>query len=126
MTTPLSKDIPSAPKWPAELDALVAAPQYHTLLFENERVRVLETRIAAGERTPIHTHQWPGVLHIVSWSHFVRYDDHNQVLVDSRTVEAFKNPPSVTWSKPLPPHALHNIGATDLLVIAVELKDTPA
>ena len=26
-------------KWPDELDALLAAPEYHTLLMENEQVR---------------------------------------------------------------------------------------
>ena len=114
---------PGSPEWPDQLDALAAAPAHHKLLFENERVRVLETRIAAGDRTPVHTHRWPGVLHILSWSHFVRYNDHDQVLVDSRAVEAFKNPPAVVWSGPLPPHWLHNVGDADLTVIAVELKD---
>jgi len=31
------------------LDALVAAPQHHKLLFENESLRVLDTRIGPGE-----------------------------------------------------------------------------
>ncbi len=31
--------------WPDSLDALRAAPNYHRLLFENDRVRVLEVRI---------------------------------------------------------------------------------
>ncbi len=47
--------------WPPSLDALVAAPEHHTLLFENSAVRVLDTHIAAGARTPLHTHAWPSV-----------------------------------------------------------------
>jgi hypothetical protein len=35
--------------WPADLDALRAAPGQHRLLLENERVRILDTRIAPGE-----------------------------------------------------------------------------
>ncbi|MBS1640593.1 MAG: hypothetical protein JSR12_11100 [Bacteroidetes bacterium] len=35
--------------WAKELDALIAAPQHHKLLFENEWVRVLDTNIPAGE-----------------------------------------------------------------------------
>ena len=31
--------------WPDELDALSAEPPYHALLFENEAVRVLDTRV---------------------------------------------------------------------------------
>src|SRR5712692_1888050 len=124
MAAPLpSAAAPSSPEWPDDLDALVAAPNQHALLFENERVRVLETRIAAGDRTPVHTHRWPGVLYVLSWSNFVRYDDRGNVLVDSRNVEAFKSPPTVVWSRPLPPHSLQNIGDTDLTIIAVELKD---
>jgi quercetin dioxygenase-like cupin family protein len=59
-------------EWPDSLDALVAAPDHHTLLYENDRVRVLDTRIRPGEQTPIHTHRWPAAIYVVSWSHFVR------------------------------------------------------
>ena len=82
-------------KWPDSLDALVAAPNHHKLLFENERVRILNTSIPEGDRVPIHTHRWSSVLYILSWSDFVRYDDKGKVLLDSRKVESFKNPPAV-------------------------------
>jgi len=108
--------------WPPDLDALIAAPDHHRLLFENERVRVLSTVIKAGDQTPVHTHRWPSVLYILGWSHFVRYDDQGKVLVDSRKVESLKEPPEVLWSQPLPPHSLKNIGDTDLNIYAVELK----
>lgn len=110
-------------EWPPELDALIAAPDHHTLVLENERVRVLSTCIRAGDRTPVHTHCWPSVLHILSWSHFVRRDEKGNVLVDSRTVEALQNPPSVIWSAPLPPHSLENVGDVDLYVLSVEVKE---
>jgi hypothetical protein len=84
-------------------------------LFENERVQVLNTTI--------HTHCWPSVLYILSWSDFVRYNDQGQVLVDSRTVASSKNPPAVIWSAPLPPHSLENVGQMDLNIISVELKE---
>ena len=50
-----------AEAWLPELDALVAAPKHHRLLFENDRVRVLDTRIAPGDTVPLHTHRWPAV-----------------------------------------------------------------
>jgi len=112
--------------WPDSLDALAAAPDHHTVVLENERVRVLDTLIRAGDRTPVHTHRWPGVLYILSWSDFVRYDDKGEVLLDSRKVDALKVPPTVLWSAPLPPHSLENTGGSDLHVITVELKDTAA
>ena len=38
--------------WPESLDAIVAAPKHHTLLFENERVRVLDTRVTPTKVEP--------------------------------------------------------------------------
>jgi hypothetical protein len=108
--------------WPDDLDALVAAPDHHTLLFENDRVRVLDTRITVGDQTPVHTHRWPAALYVITWSDFVRYDDQGSVLLDSRTVPAFRNAPPALWSEPLPPHSLRNVGGVDLRMIAVEVK----
>ena len=69
----------------AALDAMVAAPAHHEVLLENEHVRVLDTRLAAGEATPLHIHPWPSVLYVLSWSDFVRYGNEGQVLLDSRS-----------------------------------------
>jgi hypothetical protein len=44
--------------WPDSLDALAVAPSQHLLLCVNAYVRVLDTRIAPGERSPVHTHRW--------------------------------------------------------------------
>lgn len=107
-----------------ELDALIAAPQHHKLLFENEFVRVLDANIPAGEITNVHTHQYPAILYFISWSDFIRYDADGNVLLDSRSLEKpFANGTSV-WSDPLPAHALRNIGENDLHVISVEIKTT--
>lgn len=108
--------------WPDALDALLAAPQHHTLLWENRHVRVLEARIRPGDRVPVHTHRWPSVLHVLSWSDFIRRDDSGTVLSDSRLNASSTAPQSVVWSEPLPPHSLENVGTTEIRVISVELK----
>jgi hypothetical protein len=107
---------------PQSLDALAAAPDHHTLLYENDRVRVLDTCIRPGDRTPVHTHRWPAALYVLRWSPFVRFDDRGAVLLDSRMVPALQDPPQALWSAPLPPHSLLNVGETDLHIISVELK----
>jgi hypothetical protein len=56
----------------------------------------------------------------------VRYDDKGNILVDSRKIDAFKVPPEVVWSAPLPPHSLENVGEEDLHIISVELKEPEA
>lgn len=88
------QEAPPESGWPDALDALQAAPQHHALLFENAAVRVLDTRIPPGGRTPVHTHRWPSVLYIRSWSEFVRRDADDRVTLDSRTVPALKTPPT--------------------------------
>ena len=103
------------------LDAMTAAPDHHGVLFENDLVRILDTRLAPGERTPVHAHEWPAALYVLSWSDFLRRDADGIILVDSR--ERSAPPPGAgLWIDPLPPHSVENIGADDLHIIAVEVK----
>ena len=95
----------------------------HSLLFENQVVRVLETRIAPGEKTQLHTHRWAGVLYVLSFGHFVRRDENGDVLVDSRAAGSLPQPGAALWSAPLPLHTLENIDTTEIRVIGLELKD---
>ncbi|CAN5478148.1 hypothetical protein BH10BAC5_BH10BAC5_25910 [soil metagenome] len=107
---------------PDELDALIAAPQHHTLLLENDKVRVLDTLIPSGEITNLHTHRYPASLYIISWSDFIRYDDKGNIMVDSRTFSKKPSLSSALWTEPLALHALKNIGKKPLHVISVEIK----
>lgn len=110
------------PTDPSLLDAMRAAPDHHTVLLENERMRVLDTRLEPGDRTPIHAHPWPATLYVLSWSDFVRHDPEGKVLVDSRGMTAKPTPGSALWSAPLPPHYVQNVGQTSLHILAVEIK----
>jgi quercetin dioxygenase-like cupin family protein len=104
------------------LDARAVAAAEHQLLLENEFVRVLDARVAPGARTPIHAHEWPAVLYVLGTSDFVRYDPQGNVLLDSRTLVNKPRVGEATWSGPLVPHWLHNVGDSELRVIAVEIK----
>lgn len=104
------------------LDAMSAAPDHHRILLENEHVRVLDTRLAPGETTPVHEHGWPAVLYVVSWSDFVRVDPHGNVVLDSRTGGMNAKPGDIIWGAALKAHAVRNVGTQELRVIAVEIK----
>lgn len=108
--------------WPDSLDAVVAASKHHKILLENNQVRVLDTCIAPGEITPVHTHRWPAVYYIKSWSDFVRRDDKENVMLDSRESQELSTVPSILWSEPLPPHSVENVGQAEICLISVELK----
>ena len=111
--------------WSEELDALIAAPEYHTLLFENEYVRVLDVRIPVGRTVPVHTHCWSSVLYPLSAGEFVRRDPEEKILLDTRTTppQTQSRPPSTHWSPPLPPHSVENIGNAEIRVVSVEIKN---
>ena len=106
--------------WPPELDALIAAPKHHTLVLENDRVRVLDTIIPVGETVPVHTHRWPGVYHTIQFSHFIRRDGEGKLLFDSRTVTGVLS--AAAFLENLPPHSVENVGDCDIHLISVEMK----
>ena len=119
----MDKQEESVHAWLESLDAMTAAPEHHRVLLENDRVRVLEAWIAAGDTVPMHSHRWPSVIHVISASDFVRYDPQGHVVMDSRTLPSRPKSGDVLWSMPLQPHSIQNVGDTELRVIAIELKD---
>jgi hypothetical protein len=120
----MTSETTTAWPYPPELDAMIAAPDHHTVLFEDDRVRVLDARCAAGDTVPVHTHCWAGVLYILSSSDFVRRDPDGKVLADTRSTHSTPMVGSAIWGAALPPHSLENVGATELRTITVEMKDT--
>lgn len=109
--------------YPDSLDAVVAAPKFHRVLVENERVRVLEVTVPPHTREPLHTHRWPSVLYRERYG-TGRYYDATGKLVHEFT----KAPqpgiinPRARWQEPEAPHAVENTGDMADRFIRVELK----
>lgn len=110
--------------WPDSLDALIAAPDHHTLLFENDRVRLIQTRILPGQIVPLHTHRWPAVLLMSSWSHFIRRDASGNVVLDTRQSSEIPELNSPISLDPLPPHTVENVGEQEIDNLQLEIKPT--
>jgi mannose-6-phosphate isomerase-like protein (cupin superfamily) len=104
-----------------DLDGVVAAPDHHKVIFENDTVRVLETTIRAGDVTPLHTHLMPQVMYVVSGSYFLRRNETGAVMFDTRADPAFTLP-RVLYAATTPIHTLENSGSDDVIVIGVEIK----
>lgn len=49
-------------KWDPALDAVIAAPDNHRIVFENERLRVLEVILRPEDEEPNHHHRWPSIF----------------------------------------------------------------
>jgi hypothetical protein len=104
--------------WPPHLDALAAAPESHRLLFENERVRVLEVVIDPGAREPEHTHPQPSVM-IVDRPARIRYFEQGALTFES---PAETTPGTrVLWLGPEGPHAVENIDTSVYHAFRIEL-----
>ncbi|MCR9188388.1 MAG: hypothetical protein NXH96_06285 [Alteromonadaceae bacterium] len=110
-------------EWPPELDAVIAAPENHTVLLENDRVRVFEVTLAPGELENLHHHRWPSVLHITEAGHFIDRNADGEVIFDSREMSGPLTLPLTMWKDPEAPHSVENLSTTQRLrLLRVELK----
>ncbi len=106
------------------LDSVIAAPEHHKIIFENERVRVLEFRVKPGDFVPVHTHRFPSVSYVLSLGDFLSYDADGNLKLDSRTGQSDIQQGGAFWLPAFPaPHSVKNIGEHEMCGIAVELKD---
>ncbi|WP_411816565.1 hypothetical protein [Hyphococcus sp. DH-69] len=111
-------------EWPAELDAVIAAPGNHKILLENESVRVLEVSLAPNEVEPLHSHRWPSVLYIQEAGHFVDSDADGNVIFDTRALDVPLTFPLTMWKEPEAPHSVTNLSDdTPIRLVRVEIKN---
>jgi quercetin dioxygenase-like cupin family protein len=95
-------------------DPVASNPEHYTVVFENDRVRVLEYRDEPGHRTTEHSH--PDSV-MVTLSSFDR-----RLIVGDRTREVSLESGQAAWL-PAQSHAGENIGGTATHSIFVELKE---
>jgi hypothetical protein len=48
--------------WDPALDAVIAAPRHHKVIFENDHLRVLDVTLEPNDEEPVHHHRWPSVF----------------------------------------------------------------
>ncbi len=107
--------------WPAEMDAVAAAPASHRVLLDNDRVRVLEVTIEPGTREPEHTHQADSVM-ITDGPARIRYYAGGALRFESRAHPEHPPGARVSWMEPEGPHSVENIDRRRYHAIRVELK----
>ena len=90
---------------PPDEDAVKISPQFYTVRFENDQVRVLEYRLPPGEKEAMHSHP-AGVVHYLSDATF-------------RTGSIKKG--DVEW-RDFTRHTSENTGTTEAHILAIELK----
>lgn len=117
-----AQPVPGAPD---RLDAVIAAPASHHVIFENDRVRVLSVTIPPGRTEPVHTHDWPSIMRVEAPQPitYIRYARQDGRLVETgRTERAIREPAEAEWMEPEGPHAVQNRGTAEYRAIRIELK----
>ena len=95
------------------LDPVVTNPQHYKVVFENDRVRVLEYNDQPGDRTTPHDHPDSVMYALTSFRRRLYSGDRQRdVHIDAGTTN---------WL-PAQRHAGHNVGDAPTRVIFVELK----
>jgi beta-alanine degradation protein BauB len=97
-----------------DLDPVTTNPDLYKVIYENDRVRVLEYRDEPGDRTTPHRHP-DSVMYTLSSFRRRLYAGGGE-----RDVEIAVD--TVAWL-PAQEHAGHNIGDTPTRVVFVELKE---
>lgn len=95
-------------------EAAEAAPNVYTVLFENERVRLLEARVKPGDSSPIHSH--PNYLVYSLGDSKVTFTSASG---DSVDVELKAG--QTMWRE-AEEHSAKNPGSTDVVALLFELK----
>ena len=96
-------------------DPVKASPQYYKVLLENDQVRVLEYRLKAGEKEPMHSHP-AGVVYVLSGGKL------KFTYPDGKTEEKAAATGETIWRDPTT-HAVENVGDTEAHAIAIDVKN---
>ena len=95
-------------------DAVAVAPEVYEVLFENDRVRVLDVTGVPGGTSPMHSHP-DSVMHALS-SGTIRVTSH-----DGESQE-FEIPAGATFWNSAATHSVQNVGTETVRFIRIELK----
>jgi len=97
---------------------LEVGPDVYKLLFENDRVRVMEVMFKPGDKIAMHSHP----DHVTT---FVTEGTLRLFYPDGTSKDISGKPGDSVWI-PAETHAAENIGTTDVRGIVIELKEPKA
>lgn len=96
-------------------DSMVVAPQFHKVLIDNDKVRVLEVTLKPGDKIPMHSHPG-GYVSIGVTGSKARF-----TTPDGKSVDRELKAGEAVWSEATT-HTSENVGTAEAKVIVVELK----
>lgn len=130
---------PAAKKWtwPDSLDAVKAASSNHRVVFENDKIRILEVLLRPHEFETMHTHRLPSVMFSSNASdlspfdivyYIYGYDSLKHQYYVKKIIKQHNpgskagTPDSGYFMKPEGPHAIKNLSNVLVDVFRIEFK----
>ncbi len=117
--------------WPDSLDAVIAAPANHKVVFENDKIRILEVIGAPYVLEPMHTHKWPSIMwsanpnfakaHLIYYNYGFDPGKKSYFIKDS----VLEQGPPANKGFEIPtegPHRVKNLSNIDVVAYRVEFK----
>ena len=98
----------------SKLDPINTDPKSYKVLFENERVRVLEFRDKPGDKVAMHVHPERLIYSFAPWRRKFFYPDGKIEIAEGKAGQ-------VTWTPPIC-HAGENVGNTETHNLFIEFK----
>jgi hypothetical protein len=101
---PISTDGTDPKTWPPQLEATIAAPENHKIIYEDQNIRVLSVTIAPGATEIRHYHRWPSVLVFDTPPKVLSFDANGKEMPPRTRPEKVELPMVLR----LPPEAAHS------------------
>jgi hypothetical protein len=119
--TKLSMDGTDPATWDPALDGVLAAPENHTVLYEDEAIRVISVSIAPGAIEKPHHHCLPAVFVV---DRLVRVRDFNGATAEEIPLPIPKDAPLPITAKflPQPLHYVENLDTRPFHATRIEFK----
>ena len=108
--------------WSAALDAPSAAPRNHRVLFENERVRVLDVVVEVGGRESLHAHCCPSFLYVMFRGKLREWGADGKLIREVNETPPATAFPITQLLQTSPPHSIENLDSQPIHLLRVELK----
>jgi len=117
----ISMDGSDPTTWNPALDAVLAAPENHTVLYEDELIRVISVRVAPGATEKPHHHRYPAVFVI---DRMVKLRDFNGVTKQEISLPIPKDAvvPITLKFAPQPLHYVENLDTKPFHATRIEFK----
>lgn len=120
----LDKKIVKASTYPIELHKNPVLSENRRILFENNKMRVLEIYLKPGQTEHVKKNHWPFVLYIQNPGDYMDYDDQANITADSRKIKKNKNDPRIIYKDAQTPFATVNVSKSKTIkLVRVEMKE---